>query len=109
MVGLQTERLSVEAAAAKAGVSMDTIRRAYRSGALRAFRPGGTRRIVILREDLQAWAFSDEHLVAHGPGAQLRPPADMPAVMSPRAMRQRPGHDVTAGSVERLRQIERSG
>jgi excisionase family DNA binding protein len=54
MVGLQTDRLSVEIAAAAAGVSMDTIRRAYRSGALRAFRPGGTRRIVILRDDLQA-------------------------------------------------------
>jgi hypothetical protein len=34
MVGLQTDRLSVEAA--EAGVSVDTIRRAYRSGALRA-------------------------------------------------------------------------
>jgi excisionase family DNA binding protein len=66
------DRLSVEAAAAEAGVSVDTIRRAYRSGALRAFRPGGARRIVIRREDLQSWAFSDEHLVT-GPPAQLRP------------------------------------
>jgi len=103
------DRLSVDGAAAEAGVSVDTIRRAYRSGALRAFRPGGTRRVVILREDLRAWAFSDEHVVARGPGAQLRPPADMPAVMSPRAMRQRSPRDVTAGSVERLREIERSG
>ena len=109
MVGLQTDRLSVETAAAAAGVSVDTIRRAYRSGALRAFRPGGTRRIVILREDLQAWAFSDEHLVAQGPGAQLRPAADVPLVMSRRAVRQRPGRDAAAGSVERLREIERSG
>jgi excisionase family DNA binding protein len=51
----------------RAGVSVDTIRRAYRSGALPAFRPGGARRIVILREDLQAWAFSDEHLVTGPP------------------------------------------
>ena len=100
------DRLSVDAAAAEAGVSVDTIRRAYRSGALRAFRPGGTRRIVILRDDLRAWAFSDKHLVASSPAAQLRPPADEP--MALRAVRQRPRPDTAAGSVERLRQIERS-
>jgi excisionase family DNA binding protein len=109
MVGLRSERLSVEAAAAEAGVSVDTIRRAYRSGALRAFRPGGTRRIVIRREDVQAWAFGDEHLVARGSGAQLRPTGDVPVVMERRAVRQRPGRDAAAGSVERLREIERSG
>jgi excisionase family DNA binding protein len=108
MAGLQTDRLSVEAAAAAAGVSVDTIRRAYRSGALRAFRPGGTRRIVILRDDLQAWAFADEHLVARGPGVQLRPAADVPVVMSRRTVRQRPRHDAAAGSAERLCEIERS-
>jgi excisionase family DNA binding protein len=108
MVGLQTERLSVEAAAAEAGVSVDTIRRAYRSGALRAFRPGGTRRIVILREDLHAWAFGDEHQVARDTGLQLRPAADVPVVMTRRAVRQRSERDAAAGSVERLRQIERS-
>jgi excisionase family DNA binding protein len=101
------DRLSVDAAAAEAGVSVDTIRRAYRSGALRAFRPGGARRIVILREDLQAWAFSDEHLVS-GPGAQLRPTTDAPAVISRRAVRQRTRRDAAAGSVDRLREIERS-
>jgi excisionase family DNA binding protein len=102
------DRLSVDAAAAEAGVSVDTIRRAYRSGALRAFRPGGARRIVILRDDLQAWAFSDEHLVTGGPGAQLRPATDAPAVISRRAVLQRARRDATAGSVERLREIERS-
>jgi excisionase family DNA binding protein len=102
------DRLSVDEAAAEAGVSVDTIRRAYRSGALRAFRPGGTRRIVILRDDLCAWAFSDKHLVARDPGAQLRPPADEPGVIPHRAVRQRARHDATAGSVERLREIERS-
>ena len=101
------DRLSVDMAAAEAGVSVDTIRRAYRSGALRAFRPGGARRIVILRDDLQAWAFSDEHLVT-GPVTQLRPVADVPAVISRRALRQRARHDATAGSVDRLREIERS-
>ena len=103
------DRLSVDAAAAEAGVSVDTIRRAYRSGALRAFRPGGTRRIVILREDLRAWAFADEHLVARSAGAQLRPLADVPVVASRRAVRQRSGHEARAGSVDRLREIERSG
>ncbi|MEA2131972.1 MAG: Helix-turn-helix domain [Solirubrobacteraceae bacterium] len=102
------DRLSVDGAAAEAGVSVDTIRRAYRSGALRAFRPGGTRRIVILREDLQAWAFSDEHLVT-SPAAQLRPTTDAPAAISRRMARQRARRDATAGSIERLREIERSG
>jgi excisionase family DNA binding protein len=102
------DRLSVDGAAVAAGVSVDTIRRAYRSGALRAFRPGGARRIVILREDLQAWAFGDEHLVT-GPAARLRPATDAPAVISRRMVRQRARREATAGSVERLREIERSG
>lgn len=109
MVGLQMDRLGVEAAAAEAGVSVDTIRRAYRSGALRAFRPGGTRRIVILREDLHAWAFGDEHVVFRGSGAQLRPAAGEPVVVSRRVVRQRSRQDAAAASVERLREIERSG
>jgi hypothetical protein len=63
---------------------------------------------VILREDLQSWAFSDEHLVT-GPGAQLRPTTDAPAAISRRAVRQRSARrDAAAGSVERLREIERS-
>jgi len=107
MVGLQTDRLSVEAA--EAGVSVDTIRRAYRSGALRAFRPGGTRRIVIRRDDLQAWAFGDEHVVFRGSGAQLRPTAGEPVVTSRRATRPPSRKSTAAGSVERLREIERSG
>jgi excisionase family DNA binding protein len=102
------DRLSVDGAAVAAGVSMDTIRRAYRSGALRAFRPGGARRIVILREDLQAWAFGDEHLVT-GPAEQLRPATDASAVISRRMVRQRARREATAGSIERLREIERSG
>jgi excisionase family DNA binding protein len=108
MVGLRTERLSVEAAAAEAGVSVDTIRRAYRSGSLLAFRPGGTRRIVIRREDLQAWAFADEHLAARAAGAQLRPTGDAPVVMSRRAGPQRSRSGAAVGSVERLCEIERS-
>jgi hypothetical protein len=99
--------LSVDAAAAEAGVSVTRSAAPTGSGALRAFRPGGTRRIVILRDDLQAWAFSDQHLVT-GPAAQLRPTTDAPAAISRRVARQRTRPDATAGSVERLREIERS-
>jgi hypothetical protein len=77
-------------------------------GALRAFRPGGTRRIVILRDDLTAWAFSDEHLVARSSGARLRPTTGAPAAIPRRTVREHSRHDATAGSIERLREIERS-
>jgi excisionase family DNA binding protein len=102
-------RLGAEEAAAEAGVSVDTIRRAYRSGALRAFRPGGARRIVIRLEDLHAWAFGEERAVSpvRSP-AQLRPPVDQPAVASHGPARQHSRRVSAAGSVERLREIERS-
>lgn len=101
--------LSVEAAAAEAGVSVDTIRRAYRSGALRAFRPGGTRRIVIGLEDLQAWAFGEEHVVpADASRSQLRPAVHEPAMISQRAG-QRSYRAAELGSVARLREIETGG
>lgn len=107
--GVTAARLSVEAAAAEAGVSVDTIRRAYRSGALRAFRPGGTRRIVILLEDMQAWAFGYEHLVlADGAGSRLRPVVKEPAVIAQR-VGQHSCRAAAPGSVERLCDIERSG
>jgi excisionase family DNA binding protein len=89
------------------GVSVDTIRRAYRSGRLRAYRPVGQRRVVIRVEDLEAWAFGDAQLVA--------PPQDEPrlrpvgeAGLTPR----RPGGvrsraALQPGSVERLLEIER--
>src|SRR4051812_20056199 len=55
--------VSVRRAAELAGVSIGTVRRAYRSGSLRATRPGGGNRIVICVEDLREWALGDEQLV----------------------------------------------
>lgn len=102
--------LGVEGAAARAGVSVDTIRRAYRSGALRAYRPAGQRKVVIRPEDLDAWAFSDEQLVVpRPPAARRRLAGDDEAVMSRRATPGRSRRGSAPGSVERLREIERSG
>jgi excisionase family DNA binding protein len=99
--------LDVERAAARVGVSVDTIRRAYRSGRLRAYRPVGQRRVVIRVEDLEAWAFGDEQLVAPQQDAsRLRPIGDggltprRPVGVRSRAVLQ-------PGSVERLLEIER--
>jgi excisionase family DNA binding protein len=47
--------LTVADAAALAGVSVKTIRRAIDRGALRAVRPAGCRRIVVLEPDVIAW------------------------------------------------------
>jgi excisionase family DNA binding protein len=99
--------LDVERAAARVGVSVDTIRRAYRSGRLRAYRPVGQRRVVIRVEDLEAWAFGDEQLVApqhHAP--RLRPVGDggQPP-RRPGGVRSRAA--LQPGSVERLLEIER--
>ncbi len=97
--------LGVEEAAARAGVSVDTIRRAYRAGRLRAYRPAGQRRVVIRSEDLDAWAFSDDNLVTPV-SARLRPAddADTPARRPARRSSHRPA---APGSVERLRELER--
>ncbi len=99
--------LDVEQAAARAGVSVDAIRRAYRSGRLRAHRPGGQRRIVIRAEDLDAWAFGDDTLVAPPASTRLRPADDggSPGRLTARRTSHRPA---APGSVERLRELERS-
>lgn len=84
------QRLSPKAAAELADVSVDTIRRAYRSGELPAYYVGAAVRIV--REDLDAW-------LARTPvqPATARPAA---AVTAPRAK-------VTqVGSLGALRNIE---
>ncbi len=100
------EPLSVAQAARRAGVSTDTIRRAYRSGALPAYRPGGTR-VVIRLEDLDEWAFSETTRVAPPASGRLRP-ADDGAAPARRPAR-RTSHRASApGSVERLLEIERS-
>lgn len=106
----QRRRLGVEAAAAEAGVSVDTIRRAYRSGALRAFRPGGGRRIVIRHEDLQEWAFGEEHIVAAVPPPAQLCSIDTDNAASARASKRRRSREASEpGSVERLLEIERRG
>lgn len=103
-----TRPLGVEEAAARAGVSVDTIRRAYRAGRLRAYRPAGQRRVVIRVEDLDAWAFSDDTLVTPAAGSRLRPADD--ADTPPRWPARRSSHRLAApGSVERLRDLERRG
>lgn len=100
------EPLSVARAAQRAGVSTDTIRRAYRSGALPAYRPGGQQRVVIRAEDLDAWAFADEHLVAPAaPALRAVDAEDAPMVRPP--ARRRSHRDSSPGSVERLLEIER--
>ena len=98
--------LSVAQAAQRAGVSPDTIRRAYRSGALRAYRPGGTR-VVIRLEDLEAWAFSEDTRVAPATSGRLRP-ADEGAAPARRPARRASHRAAAPGSVERLLEIERS-
>lgn len=91
----ELRKLSVRQAAAHAGVSAKTVRRAIERGDLRAFRPGGQVAIVLLEPDVDAWAF--------------RP-------VTPRARRPRAAPPVTsicprrsgeAGSVARLEAIER--
>ncbi len=87
--------LSVAEAAAAAGVHPKTLRRAIARGDLRAVRPRGGRRIVILAEDLQAWR--DEPVV---------PRSERPrgASASPTASRRAPER----GSLAALRAMERS-
>lgn len=106
---MSDDRLGIAAAAAEAGVSVDMIRRHVRSGALRAYRPGGGRRIVILREDLLEWAFGEDRAVAPiPPRAQLRVAGDEAEVATPRrAAADRSRRPAKAGSVERLLEIER--
>ncbi|MDQ3722690.1 MAG: hypothetical protein M3376_06405 [Actinomycetota bacterium] len=89
---------------------MDTIRRAYRSGALRAFRPGGVRRYVIMREDLIEWAFGKDSVVAPvPPRAQLRSIDSEDAGSRRPAPRRRSRASQEPGSVDRLLEIERRG
>ncbi len=52
---MSDEPLSVAEAATAAGVNPRTIRRAIARGDLRALRPGGRRKIIVLLEDLVAW------------------------------------------------------
>jgi len=86
------DALTVNEAADRAGVSAKTIRRAIDRGALRALRPGGCRRIVVLAEDLAAWR--DEPVV----------PRSRPATPAKTSSRRSPER----GSLADLRAMERS-
>jgi excisionase family DNA binding protein len=87
--------LTVSEAAALAGVHPKTIRRAITRGDLRALRPGGRRRVVVLLEDLVAWR--DEPVVPRSERA--------PAPTIAQAASRRPPE---RGSLAALREIERS-
>jgi excisionase family DNA binding protein len=63
------EMLSAATAAAIAERSVRTIRRAYASGQLAAYRDGGGRRIRILRIDLRDWMMR-EKVEPQEPGGQ---------------------------------------
>lgn len=91
----EERKLSVAAAAERAGVSAKTVRRAIQRGDLRAFRPGGQAAIVLLEPDLDAWAFRP--VVPRSRGS--RAPAAVTALHSRRAP--------AVGSVARLEAIER--
>lgn len=39
--------------------SIETVRRAYRDGRLRGYRPRGTRRVFFLESDVKAWLESE--------------------------------------------------
>ena len=84
------QRLSPKAAAKLADVSVATIRRAYRSGALRAYYVGAA--VKIVREDLDAWL----DRVPVQPSA----PRPAPTLAAPRPA------SPQAGSLGALRNIE---
>lgn len=95
--------LSVREAADAVGVSVDAIRRAYRSGNLPAYRPSGQTKVLIRREDLDAWAFGDDSRVAPRSAAGLRSvDAGRPRRPSSRGSR----GQAEPGSVDRLRAME---
>lgn len=85
------QRLTPQQAAELASCSVDTIRRAYRSGELPAYRVGAGVRIV--REDLDAWLRRDPVQVE-----RAAPPWPAPARSRARAPR---------GSLAALEAIER--
>lgn len=84
--------LTVEEAAGLARCNPKTIRRAFHSGKLTAFRPGGGRTRVLLREeDVRAWL----------QGQTAAPPPSEPRRSRSRSRRSTPA------SVQALREIER--
>lgn len=96
--------LTVKEAAARARVSVKTIRRAYGAGQLPFYRPRGSHLVLILDVDVDAWALQ--------PAAPRRPAA-APVPVASRARRAPLARidsrrRVDPGSREDLRAIERS-
>ena len=89
--------LTVKEAAARASVSVKTIRRAYESGALAHVRPAGVRKVLILEEDLDRWR-AGETAAADVVAMPSRRSAT--SARSPSRRREEPG------SLGRLRAIE---
>lgn len=88
---MSDEPLSVAQAASAAGVHPKTIRRAIARGDLRALRPGGGWRIVILPEDFAAWRDAPVVPRSRAPDVAQRPSRRPPE----------------RGSLAALREIER--
>ncbi len=53
--GVSPELLTVEEAAVVARCSVKTVRRAYKSGALTAYRRGGSRAVLLDPQDVRSW------------------------------------------------------
>lgn len=83
--------LSVSEAAARAGVSEKTVRRAIKASALPVYRNRSARRLVVFSDDLEAWAFEPVEPATPGTPRRRSP------TRRDRAAR---------GSVARLRAIE---
>ena len=63
--------LTVDEAAQLARCSVRTVRRAYASGALTAYRRGGSRAVVLERQDVLAWV--------HGEMLRVQTPTPLPS------------------------------
>ncbi len=59
MAALSSQILTVEEAAAVARCSIKTVRRAYTNEALTAYRRGGSRAVVVERQDALAWVHAE--------------------------------------------------
>ena len=92
----ERETVTLGEAAAIAGVSVATVRRAVRSGRLSAYRPGGTSRYLVERQELEDWRFGE------------RAPVKAPADLSVPPSRGSAARSASAGSRARLAELERA-
>lgn len=88
----RNELLTPARAAAIAGRSVRTIRRAYTDGSLTAFRDGRGRSVRITYADLRAWMMSEELGGGHPQSPNGVGAVDHRALISAARGRQRSGH-----------------